>query len=280
MAVATTGSETRRTVAGVDLQVFSGGQGEPLLVLHDHEYVNQWEPFAEALAAHFAVVAPSHPGYGGSDLPRDFDTIDDFAYLYLDLLRELGPQPVNLVGMGVGGWVAAELAVRCTHHLKRLVLVDAVGIKVSDRTTRDIADTFVVPPQELLALTWHDPDAGARIMKLPGLATYSEQELVVILRGRQTTALYSWNPFMHNPYLRRRLARIDVPTLVLWGESDRVVTPEYGRTYADSIPGARFQTIPAAGHYPHLEQPEAFAAAVAGFLREGQMATAPRGTER
>ena len=280
MVVASTGQEARRSVANVALQHFSGGEGERLLVLHDHEYVNQWEPFAEALAEHFAVIAPSHPGYGASDLPRDFDTIDDFAYLYLDYLRELGPEPVHLVGMGVGGWMAAEIAVRCTHHLKRLVLVDAVGIKVSDRTTRDIADTFVVPPQDLLALTWHDPEAGARTMKLLGLATYSEQELVVMLRGRQTTALYAWNPFMHNPYLRRRLARIDVPTLVLWGESDRVVTPDYGRAYAHSIPGARFQTIPAAGHYPHLEQPEAFATAVAAFLHEGETATAPRGSQR
>jgi pimeloyl-ACP methyl ester carboxylesterase len=278
--MAPAGREEQHSVANVNLQVFSGGQGERVLVLHDHEYVNQWEPFAEGLADHFAVVAPSHPGYGSSDLPRNFDTIDDYAYLYLDFLRQLGPEPVHLVGMGVGGWMAAELAVRCTHHLRRLVLVDAVGIKVSDHLTRDIVDTFVVGPQELIALTWHDPEAGARVMKLPGLATYTEQELVAMLRGRQTTALYAWNPYMHNPYLRRRLARIDVPTLVLWGESDRVVTPEYGRAYADSIPGARFETIPAAGHYPHLEQPRAFAAAVAAFLREGASPAPSRGAER
>lgn len=269
MVAAPTGQETRRTVADVTLQVFTGGRGAPLLVLHDHEYLNQWEPFEEALAAHFTVIAPSHPGYGTSDLPPDFDTIDDYAYLYLDLLRQLGPGPVHVVGMGVGGWMAAEIAVRCTHHLGRLVLVDAVGIKVGDRTTRDIADTFVVSPAEFLRLTWHDPEAGARHMKLPGLAPYTEEELVLLLRGRQTTALYAWQPFMHNPRLRGYLRRIDVPTLVLWGESDRVVTPEYGRAYAAAIPGARFQVLPAAGHYPHLEAPEAFAAAVAAFLREG-----------
>ncbi len=275
MVAAPTGREERRTVADIGLQVFSGGEGPRLVVLHDHDYVNQWEPYEEALAAHFAVVAPSHPGYGGSDLPRDFDSIGDFAYLYLDLLRALGPEPVHLVGMGVGGWMAAELAVRCTHHVRRLVLVDAVGIKVSDHLTRDIADTFVVGPQELVALTWHDAEAGARQMKLPGLASYSEEELVVMLRGRQTTALYAWNPFMHNPKLRRWLARIDVPALVLWGESDRVVSPEYGRAYAASIPGARFELIPAAGHYPYLEQPEAFIAAVAAFLRETETADCP-----
>jgi pimeloyl-ACP methyl ester carboxylesterase len=280
MVAATTGQETRRTVANIDLQVFAGGQGERLVVLHDHDYVNQWEPFEDALAERFAVLAPSHPGYGTSELPRDFDSIGDYSYLYLDLLRDLGPDPVHLVGMGVGGWMAAEVAVRCTHHVKRLVLVDAFGIKVSDRLTSDIADTFAVTPQEVIGLTWHDAGAGARHMKLPGLATYTEEELVAILRGRQTTALYAWNPFLHNPKLRRWLSRVDVPTLVLWGEHDRVVTPDYGRAYAESIRGARFETIRAAGHYPHLEQPAAFAAAVTAFLREGAPAAASRGAER
>ncbi len=275
MVATSTYQEERRAVGPLNLQVFTGGRGAPLVVLHDHEYVNQWEPYEDFLAQSHTVIAPSHPGYGSSDLPRDFDTIDDFAYCYLDLLRGLGGQ-VDLVGMGVGGWIAAEVAVRCTHHIRRLVLVDAVGIKVGDRTTRDIADTFVIGPKEILDLTWHDPEAGAQQMKLAGLGSYSEEKLVTILRGRQTTALFAWKPFMHNPKLRTWLHRIDVPTLVLWGESDRVVTPAYGKAYAESIPGARFQTIAAAGHYPHLEQPADFAAAVAAFLHEGETATAPR----
>jgi len=280
MVAATTRQEERRSVGPVSLQVFAGGQGERLLVLHDHEYLNKWEPYEERLAAQFAVLAPSHPGHGSSDLPREFDTVDDFAYLYLDLLRELGPAPVHLIGLGVGGWIAAEMAVRCTHQIKRLVLVDAVGIKVGDRTTRDIVDTFVIGAKEMLDLAWHNPEAGAQQMQLAGLGNYSEDELVTILRGRQTTALFAWKPFLHNPKLRSWLHRIDVPTLVLWGESDKIVTPEYGRAYAESIPGARFQTIAAAGHYPYLEQPEAFTAAVTTFLQEGETAATPRATER
>jgi pimeloyl-ACP methyl ester carboxylesterase len=270
--------EERRTVGPLSLQVFTGGQGEGLLLLHDYEYVNKWEHYEERLANSFAVIAPSHPGFGSSDLPRDFDTIDDYAYCYLDLLDDLGP--VNVMGLGLGGWIAAEVAVRCTHHIKRLVLVDPVGIKVGDRTSRDIADTFIVGSRDFLELAWHDPDEGARQMQLAGLGNYSEEELVAILRGRQTTALFAWKPFLHNPKLRSWLHRIDVPTLVLWGESDRIVTPTYGRAFADSIPGARFQTIPSAGHYPYLEQPEAFAAAVSAFLHEGEAATAPRANER
>jgi pimeloyl-ACP methyl ester carboxylesterase len=260
--------EETRSVGGLKLQVLSGGRGDPVVVLHDYEYYNEWRPYQAALAADYSVLAPSHPGYGASEFPPHFDSIDDLVYVYLDLLRALGPAPVHLIGMGVGGWIAAELAVRCTHHLRRLVLVDPVGIKVGGRTDRDIADTFIVGPREFLELAWHDPEAGAAQMKLAGLTTLDEPTLVTVLRNRQTTAILTWRPFMHNPALRRRLARIDVPTLVLWGESDRIVSTDYGRAYAASIPGARFQSIPAAGHYPYLEQPEAFVAAVTAFLRE------------
>ena len=243
----------RETVAGVGLEVLRGGRGQPLLVLHDQEYLNTWHPFLQSLATTFSVVAPSHPGFGRSDLPRDFDTIDDLAYLYLDLLAALGPGPAHLVGMGLGGWIAAEVAYdEVAHH--------------SGPTSRDIADTFVVGPRELLELAWHDPAAGEERMKLPGLGSFSEDELVTLLRNRQSAALFAWKPFMHNPKLKGRLARINRPALVLWGESDRIVGPEYGRAYAERIPGARFQLIPAAGHYPYLEQPEAFVQAVRAFL--------------
>jgi pimeloyl-ACP methyl ester carboxylesterase len=257
-----------QTTAGVGLEVFSGGQGGPLLVLHDQEYVNGWHPFLRALATRFAVLAPSHPGFGRSELPDELDAIDDLAYLYLDLLRSLGSGRVQLVGLGLGGWIAAEMAVRCTHQVERLVLVDAVGIKVSGPTERDVADTFIIGPREFLELAWHDADAGALQMKLPGLGSISEEELVTLLRNRRSAALFAWKPFMHNPKLGHRLARIDRPTLVLWGESDRIVTPEYGRAYAQLIPGARFELIEAAGHYPYLERPEAFVEAVIEFLMQ------------
>jgi pimeloyl-ACP methyl ester carboxylesterase len=259
--------QSRRRLGGVELEVFSGGQGEMLLLLHDVELLNGWWPYMASLARSFGVLAPSHPGFGSSSLPDDFDSVEDLAYLYLDLLRELSPDRVTLVGLGLGGWIAAEMAVRCTHHVRDLILVDAVGIKVSDRTTRDIADTFIIGPEEMIELTWHDHEAGRRQMKLPGLGALPEDELVMLLRNRQSAALFTWKPFMHNPRLRGRLNRIDVPTLVLWGEADRLVSPEYGRAYATSIPGAEFRLIPAAGHYPYLEQPDAFVEAVTAFTR-------------
>jgi pimeloyl-ACP methyl ester carboxylesterase len=257
----------RRTVGGVELELLSGGRGESLLVLHDQEYFNEWQPFETALAEQFSVLVPSHPGFGQSEFPPYFDSIDDLVYVYLDLLRGLD-QPANVVGLGIGGWIAAEIAIRCTHHLRRLVLCDAVGIKVGGISDRDIADTFILGNKELVELSFHDPTRGNELMKVPA-PNLDEQTLTAVLRNRQTSAILTWKPFMHDPKLRGRLARLNEPTLVLWGENDKIVSTDYGRAYADAIPGARFETIAAAGHYPYLEQPDAFTAAVSAFLRQG-----------
>jgi pimeloyl-ACP methyl ester carboxylesterase len=258
--------EERRTVDGVLLQVFRGGHGPTLLVLHDCEVMTEWQPFHAALATRFTVLAPSHPGFGGSERGDTVDSIDDLAYLYLDFVAGLGSRPVDVLGLGMGGWIAAEMAVRCSHSLQRLVLADAVGIKVSGRTEVDIVETFVLSREQLLEVGWHDATLGAERMKLPGTPGLSDDELLTLIRNREAAAHLTWKPFMHNPALRRRLQRIAVPTLVLWGESDRIVRPDYGRAFQHAIPGAQFQLIPTAGHYPYLERPEAFVAAVKTFL--------------
>jgi pimeloyl-ACP methyl ester carboxylesterase len=244
-----------------------GSEAAPtVLFLHDLDFLNRSDyPFIDALAEGWRLLMPSHPGFGNSPLPDDFDSVDDLAYFYLDLLKDVGP--VHLVGAGFGGWIAAEVAIRCTHAIRSLVLVDALGVKVSDRTTSDISDLFVVSPLELVELCWHDVDVGQREMPLP-LPDRDEQTLVQLLTARRTAALMGWNPFLHSPKLLRRLRRIDRPTLVVWGASDGVVAPSYGRAYAEAIPGARFAEIEAAGHYPYVEQPERFVGVLNSFLSE------------
>jgi pimeloyl-ACP methyl ester carboxylesterase len=258
------GAEDLR-VGGVRLEAWRMGVGEPVLLLHDIDYRNGPRPFMELLAKDFSVLAPSHPGFGASELPPLCDSVDDLAYVYLDFLRDHGP--MSLIGMGFGGWIAAEMAVRCCHEIQRLVLVDAVGVKTAGREVAEIADTFVMDPRTLLPCTWHDAVLGEQHMDLPGLGSMSETDLTIVLRNRQSAALFGWNPFMHDPKLYRRLYRITAPTLVVWGQSDRVVSPEYGRAFADAIPGARFETLEAAGHYPYLERPERFVELVSPFLQ-------------
>jgi pimeloyl-ACP methyl ester carboxylesterase len=266
MATAISVQEERRSVDGVTLQVWRGGQGPTLLVLHDCEGMIEWQPYHAVLATQFTVLAPSHPGFGASQGAETIDSVDDLAYLYLDFVDSLQPQRLDVLGLGVGGWIAAEMAVRCSHRLRRLVLADAVGIKVSGRMEVDIVETFILTREQLLAVGWHDPALGAERMKLPGAPGLTDEELLTLIRNREAAARLTWKPFMHNPALRRWLHRITVPTLVLWGESDRIVRPDYGRAFQQAIPGALFQLIPAAGHYPYLERPDEFVAAVTAFL--------------
>ena len=198
----------------------------------------------------------------------------DLVNLYRDVLDTIDAPGVSVVGFGFGGWIAAELAVGGPAKLDRLVLVDAVGIKIGGREQRDIVHFFNTDPAELNRLAWHDP--ARRPDGIYGLGwqavisdAMSDGEMVSLARNWDSLCLYGWKPHMFNPQLAFWLRRIGVPTLVLWGEADRIVTPAYGRAYAQRIPNAVFQTIPAAGHHPELEQPEAFAERVATFLHGG-----------
>jgi len=257
--------QERVSVGGVTVDLREKGDGPPLVVLYGEEVGRQILPFHESLAEKFRVLAPSLPGVGGSELPEWVDSVDDLAYVFLDLLDQLNSGEVNLLGSGFGGWVAAEMAVRSQSRIQKLILADSVGIKISDPWVRDIADIFVLSYDEWIRLTWHDP-AGAKEMKAPGAPDLSQEDLLEALRDRQTVLMLGWRPFMHNPKLRRRLSRITVPTLVVWGESDRVVTPDYGRAFHEAISGSKLSLIPRAGHYPHIEQPGEFVNAVKEFL--------------
>jgi pimeloyl-ACP methyl ester carboxylesterase len=156
------------------------------------------------------------------------------------------------------------MAVKSTERLSHLVLVAPLGIKVGDRETRDIPDIFALSAAEVVRLKYHDPSCAA-----VEYTTLSDDELMVIARNREATALYAWEPYFHNPKLRKRLHRVNVPTLLLWGASDRFVTPGYyGAAYREAIPGARLEIIEQAGHLPQLEQPEACVGRVREFIHE------------
>jgi len=251
----------RLSVAGVALEVVRRGAGRPVLLLHGPQNVDPRAPFLERLGHRAEVIAPSHPGFGHSERPADFETVYDLVHLYLDVLEALPYEKVTLLGLSFGGWLAAEVAIKCCHRLEGLILVDAFGIKVSDRETPDILDVFNTSPQEVQRRSWHDSGKWA-----PDFNELSDDELVVRARNWEALCLYGWHPYMYNPQLKRWLRRITVPTLVLWGASDGIVTPSYGRTYSELIPGSRFELIERAGHHPEIEQADAFVDAVAKFL--------------
>ncbi len=255
-------SNDRMTIGGIELEVLRRGQGAPLLLLHGMDTVSPQARFLDPLGRHAEIIAPSSPGFGNTRRPPDFDTIYDLVHLYLAVLDELPYERVALMGLSFGGWLAAEVAVACSHRIAKLVLVDPVGIKIGDRETRDILDVFNVNPAEVRRCSWHDPKNA------PDYDAMSDEELVIHARNWESLCLYAWHPYMYNPQLKQWLSRIRVPTLMLWGASDRIVTPEYGRAYAGLIPRARLEVIAEAGHHPELEQPERFAERVAAFLAE------------
>ncbi len=255
----------------LELEVLRRGTGQPMVLLHDINPISSHARFIDMLARHGEVIAPSHPGFGQSLRPDDFDTMYDLINLYHDVLAAIAAPSVTVIGFGFGGWIAAELAVAGTPKLGRLILVDPVGIKIGGRDTRDIAHFFNSDPAELNRLAWHDPlQRPAGIYGLGWQATIddtmSDAEMITLARNWESLCIYAWKPHMYNPQLSYWLRRISVPTLVIWGESDGIVTPSYGRAYAQRIPGALFQTIAAAGHHPELEQPEAYVDCVARFL--------------
>jgi pimeloyl-ACP methyl ester carboxylesterase len=253
--------DPQATVDGVTIDLRRKGAGRPLLFLQALEGWIRDERYTDLLAKQFDVLLPQHPGFGHSELPREFANIADYAYFYLSMLDELDLDDVVLVGSSFGGWIAQEMAVRSTRRLAALVLVDAFGYKPGGRDDRDIVDIYALSQAEVAERFYHDPQANRRdITQLP------DHVLESIARSRETMCFIGWQPYMHNPGLRRWLRRIRIPALVVWGESDGIVSPTYGRGLAAELPDGRFVAIPKAGHYPHLEQPEAFAETIAGFV--------------
>jgi len=250
------------TVNGIELEVLRRGRGRPLVLLHGFDTVDPRAPFLDLLASGAEILAPSLPGFGTSSRPLDFDTMYDLVRLCLAFIDELPYGEIDLVGLSFGGWLAAEVAVACRHRLRRLVLADPVGIKLGGSTTRDILDIFNLNPATVRRAAWHDE------AKAPDYDAISDEELIVHARNWESLCLYAWHPLLYNAQLKHWLARIRGPTLVLWGDSDGIVTPDYGRAYAGLIPGARFELIERAGHHPELEQPERFAERITAFLRQ------------
>ncbi len=255
-------------IQDIDLEVERRGTGAPLVLLDDEEGLTRASPLVDELAKSFEVIIPSAPGFGHSSRPNWIETMDDISYILLDFLDAEGLEDVTLIGFSLGGWIAAEMATKNCARIGRMALVDPYGIKVGGPWDRDIQDIWFLDKETVQDLKYADPQNGdIDYTEMP------DDELEVIARNRESFARFCWNPYMHNPKLKGRLHRIGIPTLVVWGAADGVITTDYGRAFAGEIPGARFEVVEDGGHFPHLEQPKAFTEILDGFLADTQTAT-------
>ena len=249
-------------VAGIALHVASAGTGAPVLVLHHDIGRPEPSPFDDALARRFSVLAPSHPGYDRSSRPDWMRNVRDVAVVYQWLLaeRDLGPE-VTLVGLGFGGWIAAEMATMAPRALKRLVLVGAMGLKPE---RGEIADQAIVSYIDYVRRGFADPRAFDRLFGAePSTPQLEQWDL-----NREMTFRIAWKPYMYNPTLPHLLGGVRIPALIVWGREDSIVPLECAERYQKALPHARLQVVDNAGHFVDMEQPDVLADLVARFVTE------------
>lgn len=234
------------------------GAGPCVLLLHGGAGPQSVTGFADLLAGArpARVITPVHPGFSGTPRPAGLNSPAGLARLYAALLGELGLSGVTVIGNSVGGWIAAEMALTGPARIGGVVLVDAVGIEVPGHP---VADFFALTLDQVAELSYHDP---ARFRVDP--AAMSPEQRAAMAGNRQALADYT-GAGMTDPGLRVRLGQVTVPTRVIWGDSDRIADPGYGRAYAAAIPGAQFRLLPGSGHVPQIESPDRLLGAIGDF---------------
>ncbi len=238
-----------------------GGGGEPLLFLHGAGGPMVGAPFLDELAKDFTVYAPTHPGFATAEGIEHLDDIIDFALYYLDFLDELDIDNPHVVGHSMGGMLAAEIAALAPYRLNRLALVSAVGLWLDQAP---IPDIFTMTPEDLLQVALHDPAGPLGQMML---AQFQAPEMILEMHKAMATAgKFMWP--IPDKGLKKRIHRIKVPTLLLWGESDKLVPPVYGEAFLKAISGSRLVVLKEAAHIPMLERQETFVQVIRDFLKE------------
>lgn len=244
------------------IHVLKGGSGDPLLWLHGGAGSEGWLRYAQALADHYTLYIPSHPGYGQSERPDWLESMTDLACFYTWFIEQQGLDGARAIGFSTGGFLAAEIAVACGHAFSKLILVDALGIKPKDG---EIVDVFIISPAQLLELLYHDPQQTPEYDELyPGEPT--AQQIETAERNREMSVRLLWKPYAHDPRLPYLLSRIKIPTRIVWGRQDRLVPLECGELYQQAIPGSELVVVDNCGHQPHIEKPDEFIKLALDFM--------------
>lgn len=236
------------------------GTGRTALILHGGGGPATVQSIAAHLSGTMHVITPTHPGWDGTERPRWLADVTDLALAYLQFLQDEGYRDVLVIGSSVGGWIGAEMAVHDDGDLiTGLVLMDSAGVLIGGQP---MLDFFALDARGVAEYSFHDPD---RFYVDP--ATIPPEQAAQRAANMATLRVLAGDPYMHDPELLGRLGQVKIPVLVLWGDSDRIFTPEYGRAFAGAFPDAQFAIIADAGHMPFLEQPAATFDALDSYLR-------------
>ncbi len=252
------------TVAGKPTVLMHAGEGTPFVYLHSTLGESAlWLPFYQSWAKQFRVLVPTHPGFGKSGGFDQIDTIEDMAFHYLEMFDDLGLDEVVLGGVSLGGWIAAEFAVRWPERVKRLWLADAPGLWVEDEPLGDLF-RIMQDRQKLRELLFHDPHSY-----MANLVIQDDPDEEKMLAGYQALTVLArlvWER-PYDPKLAGRLHRVQCPTLLVWGANDRLVPPAYGEAYKKYLPQAELKLIADCGHMPMFEREAEFVETIARFAR-------------
>jgi pimeloyl-ACP methyl ester carboxylesterase len=249
-------------VAGRPTVIMHGGDGVPFVYLHSTLGESSvWLPFYQAWAKHFRVLVPTHPGFGKSGGFDEIDNIEDMAFHYLELLDALGLDEVILGGVSLGGWIAAEFAVRWPERVKKLWLSGAPGLWVEGEPLGDLF-RIMHDRQKLRELLFAEPNSA-----MATLVLREQPDDGQMLQGYQSMTVLArlvWER-PYDPKLAGRLHRVRFPTLLVWGEQDRLVPVAYGKAYQKQIAGAELKVLPRCGHLPMFECEKEFVELVSRF---------------
>jgi len=240
----------------LEITFTEAGTGRPVLILHGGGGPFTVAGIADHLAETMHTITPTHPGWNGTDRPAWLSGIDDLALAYLQYLEDNDLHDVLVIGSSLGGWVGSEMAVRDGAGLiTGLILIDAVGISVDGHPIRDF---FALDARGVAKYAWHDSDRfymdPANVPAEQAARTKANMTTMRAIAGS-----------MHDPKLMRRVARVRIPVLAVWGDSDGIVTPAYGAAYANAFRNGRLEVIKDAGHLPHIEQPAATFAVIDAY---------------
>jgi len=256
-----------RTVAlrdgGLTFELLSAGRGAPLVYFHSFHERGGWSPFLDRLAARHKVYAPFHPGVAGSTGVDALEDLFDLTLAYDELLEAVGLESAHLLGHFFGAMVAAELGAVFPRRARRLVLVSPLGLWRDDAPSTDIV---VLPHDDLMRVLWTDPQSptARQWAMLPENDAENVAAQIESVQRRSAMARFVWP--IPDKGICKRLHRIVAPTLVVWGDTDRVNPLSYAEEWQRRIKGAALSVLPG-GHMLIHEAPDVVASAVEGFLK-------------